>query len=220
MRDDEILEPLDDDMYIFQKKLGFRFGEDAILVSNFFKPLKYGKLLEIGTGTGIISILLSKNEKISKITAIEIQDEMARMANKSIEKNGIEERVEVINIDVKKLDRGNIYDYIISNPPYMKKSNGKINPNSIKAISRHEITLDLEELMRESKRLLKPGGTLTLIYRSERMVELLNEASKFGFYTFRIQNVFSKTTKKSKLFMIELIKGKNKGFEFIEPVYI
>jgi len=220
MREDENLEPLDDNLVIYQKKSGFRFGEDAILVSNFFSPPKFGKLLEIGTGTGIISILLSKNPKILSITAVEIQDEMAMMTSRSIKKNDLEGRVEVLNIDVKKLDRGNTYDYIISNPPYMKNSNGKINSNSIKAISRHEITLNLEELLRESKRLLKPGGTLTLIYRSERMVELLDQVLKFGLHPVRIQNIFSKNTKKSKLFMIELIKGKNKGFEFLEPIYI
>jgi len=90
----------------------------------------------------------------------------------------------------------------------------------MKAISRHEITLNLKELIDQSKRLLKPGGSLTLIYRSERMVELLNNLCHSGFYPKRIQNIFSENTKVSKLFMIEAIKGKNKGFEFLEPLYI
>lgn len=220
MRFDENLEPLDHGMVILQKKDGFRFGEDAVMVSDFFKPTKNGKLLDIGTGTGIISLILSRDPKVVDITSVEIQKEMAEMARRSIEKNNLMEKIEILNIDIKKLNRGNSYDYIVSNPPYMKNSNGKVNPHSMKAISRHEITLNLEELITESRRLLKPGGSLTLIYRSERMVELLNVLSKLGFYPKRIQNIFSKTTKVSKLFMIEAIKGKNKGFEFLEPLYI
>ena len=220
MRADENLEPLDHGMVILQKKDGFRFGEDAIMVADFFEPTKKGKLLDIGTGTGIISLVLSRDPKVSDITSVEIQEEMANMTKRSVEKNNLVEKIEVLNIDIKKLNRGNTYDYIISNPPYMKSSNGKVNPHSTKAISRHEITLNLEELITESRRLLKPGGSLTLIYRSERMVELLNNLSKFGFYPKRIQNIFSETTKISKLFMIESIKGKNKGFEFLEPQYI
>jgi len=220
MKIDENLEPLDHGMVILQKKNGFRFGEDAIMVAEFFSPDKSGNILDIGTGTGIISLILSRNPKINKITSVEIQEEMAEMAKRSIEKNNLTGKIEVINIDIKKLNRGNTYDYIISNPPYMKNSNGKINNNSIKAISRHEITLKLEELIAQSKRLLKPGGSITLIYRSERMIELLNKLSEFGFYPKRIQNIFSKNTKISKIFMIEAIKGKNKGFEFLEPLYI
>ncbi|HAS80113.1 MAG TPA: 16S rRNA methyltransferase [Fusobacteriaceae bacterium] len=220
MKIDENLEPLDHGMVILQKKNGFRFGEDAVMVAEFFSPDKSGNILDIGTGTGIISLILSRNPKINKITSVEIQEEMAEMAKRSIEKNNLTGKIEVINIDIKKLNRGNTYDYIISNPPYMKNSNGKINNNSIKAISRHEITLKLEELIAQSKRLLKPGGSITLIYRSERMIELLNKLSEFGFYPKRIQNIFSKNTKISKIFMIEAIKGKNKGFEFLEPLYI
>lgn len=220
MKIDENLEPLDHGMVILQKKNGFRFGEDAVMVAEFFSPDKSGNILDIGTGTGIISLILSRNPKINKITSVEIQEEMANMAKRSIEKNNLTSKIEVINIDIKKLNRGNTYDYIISNPPYMKNSNGKVNNNSIKAISRHEITLKLEELIVQSKRLLKPGGSITLIYRSERMIELLNKLSEFGFYPKRIQNIFSKNTKISKIFMIEAIKGKNKGFEFLEPLYI
>ncbi len=220
MRADENLEPLDHGMVILQKKDGFRFGEDAVMVAEFFTPAKSGKLLDIGTGTGIISLILSRDPKIDRITSVEIQEEMAGMAKRSVEKNDLTEKIEVLNIDVKNLNRGNTYDYIVSNPPYMKCSNGKVNPHSMKAISRHEITLNLEELIDQSRRLLKPGGSLTLIYRSERMVELLNNLSQSGFYPKRIQNIFSENTKVSKLFMIEAIKGKNKGFEFLEPLYI
>jgi len=220
MKADENLEPLDHGMVILQKKDGFRFGEDAVMVADFFTPTKDGKLLDIGTGTGIISLILSRNEKIEKITSVEIQEEMASMAKRSIEKNKLSEKIEVLNIDIKKLNRGNTYDYIVSNPPYMKTSNGKVNIHSMKAISRHEITLNLEDLINQSRRLLKPGGSLTLIYRSERMVELLNNLSNSGFYPKRIQNIFSEMTKVSKLFMIEAIKGKDRGFEFLEPLYI
>jgi 16S rRNA (guanine1207-N2)-methyltransferase len=220
MKIDENLEPLDDGMVILQKKDGFRFGEDALLIGEFFSPTKSGTLLDIGTGTGIISLILSRNPKISKITAIEIQEKMADMASRSIKKNKLEEKIEILNMDIKDLNRGNSYDYIITNPPYMRTQHGKVNPNSMKAISRHEITLDLDGLIRESRRLLKPGGSFTAIYRSDRMIEMINTLSEYGFFIKRIQNIFSKNTKTSKLFMVEAIKGKNKGFEFVEAKYI
>ncbi len=219
MKKDEVLENLDDKMVILQKESGFRFGEDALMIAEFFSPLKEGNLLEIGTGTGIISLMLSKNQMIKKISAVEIQDEMAEMAKRSVELNNLGHKIEVINLDIKKLNRGNYYDYIITNPPYMKSLDGKVNFNSMKAISRHEITLNLDELVQESRRLLKPGGTLTLIYRSKRMVELINTLSKYNFFVKRVQNIFTKKGEKSKLFMIEAVKGKDKGFEFLEPKY-
>jgi 16S rRNA (guanine1207-N2)-methyltransferase len=220
MKFDENLEPLDDGMVILQKKDGFRFGEDALLIGEFFSPTKSGTLLDIGTGTGIISLILSRNPKISKITAIEIQEKMADMASRSIKKNKLEEKIEILNMDIKDLNRGNSYDYIITNPPYMRTQHGKVNPNSMKAISRHEITLDLDGLIRESRTLVKPGGSFTAIYRSDRMIEMINTLSEYGFFIKRIQNIFSKNTKTSKLFMVEAIKGKNKGFEFVEAKYI
>lgn len=96
MKMDENLEPLDHGMVILQKKDGFRFGEDAVMVAEFFKPTKNGKLLDIGTGTGIISLILSRNPKIDSITSVEIQEEMAGMAKRSVEKNNLSDRKSVV----------------------------------------------------------------------------------------------------------------------------
>jgi 16S rRNA (guanine1207-N2)-methyltransferase len=220
MREDEILEPLDFGMKILQKKEGFRFGEDAILVSEFFSPTKSGKVLEIGTGKGIISLIISRNPKVTQITSVEIQEEMANMSKRTVELNNLTDKIEILHLDIKNLKRGNTYEYIISNPPYMRVNSGKVNSSSNKAISRHEVALNIKDFVKESKRLLKPGGSLTLVYRTDRLIELINILSENNFYIKRVQNIFSKSTKESKLVLLEAIKGKNNGFKVLEPLYI
>ena len=152
---------------IVQKKTGFRFAVDAVLISHFIIIDKKSKVLDIGTGTGIIPLLISDNDDIEMISAIEIQGEVADMARRSVILNGLDNRIEVLNEDVRSFKRGNFYDYIVTNPPYMRLEGGRISSDRMKAISRHEIELSLEELIESSKRLLKPGGSFNIIYRNK-----------------------------------------------------
>lgn len=218
---DEAVEPLTKyNRFIIQNKKGYRFAIDAVLLANFVRIDKKSDLLEIGTGTGIIPLLIVDNDNINKIKALEIQDGVADMAKRSVAYNNLENKIEIVNIDVNHMNNTDKYDVIISNPPYMKKNDGKISENMIKAISRHEIKLDLDNLLINSYRLLKSGGSLNLIYRSNRYIELINLATRYKFFPKRIRHIYPKPNSVSNLFMIELIKDKKNETQLLEPLYI
>lgn len=221
IKEDEILEKLDKvSMEIIQKKEGFRFGVDAIILSNFVELANKSNVLEIGTGTGIISLLLSNSYPNAKISAVEIQENMADMAGRSVFYNKLENNITVINKDIKELESSSSFDYIVSNPPYMPIKQGKISSNKIKAISRHEIKLNLKDLLIEGKRLLKVGGSLSIIYRTNRFYELLNLLETYSFSPKRLRFIYSKEGSESILFMIELVKAKKTPLSILEPLYI
>ena len=130
---------LRDNFKLIQKVNGFRFSVDAVILSDFFNPHKDGKVLDIGTGNGIIPILLYAKNKSRDIVGIDIQEENSSLAIRNIELNKLEEYIEIVNYDVKEYPFGNSFDYIVSNPPYMKVDGKKQNDLSSKAIARHEI---------------------------------------------------------------------------------
>ncbi len=205
---------------IIQKKDGFRFSIDAVILAEFFRGRKPGKLLEIGTGTGIISILLSQNKEITDITAVEIQSEMAELAGRNIVRNNLSERIEVIHGDVKNIKNGNQYDYIITNPPYMPVDGKKINNHDNKALSRHEINLTLKELVKNSKRLLKPRGQFFMVHRTHRLPEIVCVLENEGFSLKRMRFVYSNNESNSNLVLIEASKGRKEIVEVEPPLYL
>ncbi|WP_319371074.1 methyltransferase [uncultured Ilyobacter sp.] len=205
---------------IIQKKNGFRFSVDAVILADFFKGKKPGKLLEIGTGTGIISILLSDREEIGKITALEVQPEMAELAERNMIRNGLKGRIEVVLGDVKEMKSGNMYDYVISNPPYMPLDGKKINMHDNKALSRHEINLTLEELVKNAKRLLKPRGQFFVVHRTHRFSDIACIFEREGFSLKRVKFVYSDNKSSSNLVLIEASKGRKEILEVEQPLYL
>ncbi len=205
---------------IIQKKTGFRFSVDAVILADFFRGVKPGKLLEIGTGTGIISILLSEREGIEKITALEVQPEMAELAERNVKRNGLNKHIEVVLGDVKEIKSGNMYDYIISNPPYMPVDGKKINIHDNKALSRHEINLTLEELVKNAKRLLKPRGQFFMVHRTHRFSEISAVLEREGFSMKRARFVYSDNKSSSNLVLIEASKGRKEILEVEQPLYL
>ena len=144
---------------IIQNKEWFCFGMDSVILANFARKEKKGsKILDLGTGTGIIAILLSKKVDNSKITGIEIQKEVAEMAQRSVKLNDLEDRVKIVNEDIKNIlkESGQAkFDVVITNPPYKKKETGILNENNVRMISRHEITANLEDFIRVAANQLK-----------------------------------------------------------------
>ncbi|MGL6154954.1 MAG: tRNA1(Val) (adenine(37)-N6)-methyltransferase [Cetobacterium sp.] len=217
--EDEDLTLLDEKYQLIQKKKGFRFGTDAVILSNFFKGKKDGKILEIGIGNGIISILLSIKNKIDFIKGIDIQEEAIELARRNIKLNNLENKISLLCGDVKELKEGNTYDYIITNPPYMANDGKVKNEIDSKKISRHEITLTLEELIQSSKKLLKPRGELFLVHRAHRFLEIGAKLEAFDFSIKRVQFVHYDKNKNANLVLIEASKGRKNILE-IEPPLI
>ena len=145
---------------IIQDPEGFCFGIDAVLLANFVKLKKNARVVDLGTGTAIIPILLAGKSKTSNITALEIQGEVAGMAKRSVKLNKLERRIKILNIDLKDAEKFlqiNRYDVVTSNPPYMH-SEGLINTDNKKAISRHEVKCTLEDVIKTASRLLRHNG--------------------------------------------------------------
>ena len=222
LKDDEIIEKLDEKFKIIQKVGGYKYGEDTILLFKLFQASlnkKNIKLLDIGTGNGILPILLSNNELLSELVGIDIQKENIDRANEALQLNKIEKNIQFECIDIREYRKSNYFDVIISNPPYMDDNGKKINENEHKAISRHEIKLSLNELISNAKRLLKPIGLLYFIHRTHRLVEIIKALDKNNFSIKKIIFIYSTQNNKSTMMFVEAVKGKKIKLE-IQNYYI
>lgn len=205
---------------LIQKKDGFRFSVDAVILSDFFSPTKKGKILDIGCGNGIIPILLYSKGKGEDITGVEIQEENCELALKNVKLNNLEEYIKIENSDVKEYPKGNTFDYIISNPPYMEVDGKKQNILSCKSIARHELTLNLYDLIRNAKRLLKPVGSITLVHRSYRFTDISRILEDCGFSLKRVRFVYYSKDRNSNLVLVEAFKGKKCKLEIEPPLFL
>ncbi|NME36553.1 MULTISPECIES: tRNA1(Val) (adenine(37)-N6)-methyltransferase [Fusobacterium] len=210
----------DDDIKIYQLIDGFRFSVDPIILVDFFEGNPEKKVLDIGSGSGIIPILLAKRKNMKNITGIEIQKESLDIFKRNVSENKLEKNIEIVYGDVKEYSKSNYYDYIISNPPYMSLDGKKISENENKKISRHEIKLNLGELIKNSKRLLKPRGELFLVHRSFRLSEIIKELEKNNFSPKKIKFVYFDRNKNSNLILIQASKGRKNKLEVVPPLFL
>ena len=222
LKDNEIIEKLDKKFKIIQNTEGYKYGEDTILLFKLFENSlnkKNIRLLDIGTGNGILPILLSENEFLIELIGIDIQKENIERANNALKLNKIEKNIQFECMDIREYKKSNYFDVIISNPPYMENNGKKINENEHKAISRHEIKLNLSELISNAKRLLKPIGSLYFIHRTHRLVEIVKALDENNFFIKKIIFIYSTKNNKSSMMFIEAIKGKKIKLE-VENYYI
>lgn len=211
---------LKEDFKLIQKTNGFRFSVDAVILSDFFTPNREGKVLDIGTGNGILPILLYAKNKAKNIVGIDIQEENTSLAKRNMELNNLSEYVEILNYDIKEYPVGNSFDYIISNPPYMKVDGKKQNDLNSKTIARHEIKLNLVDLVKSVKRLLKPIGSFSFVHRSYRFTEISRVLEESGFSIKRVRFVYFSKDKNSNLVLIEAWKGKKCQLEIEPPLFL
>ena len=207
---------------IIQNSKGFCFGIDAVLLANFTRVKKNAKLVDLGTGTGIIPILLAGKSSASKIIGIEIQDEVAEMASRSVKLNQLEDRVEILNMDMKDavgvLGKGQM-DLVVSNPPYMH-SNGLINENDKKAISRQGEKCDKEEVIRLASDLVKPNGKFFMVNRPNRLVDMLAIARNYKLEAKQIRFVHSRVASAPKMVLMEYVKSAKPEIRVLSPLYV
>jgi len=213
-----------DDIKIVQNKNYFNFSLDSILLPNFVNLTeKTKKILDLCTGNAPIPLVLSTKTN-AKIIGIEIQKEIYDLAVESIEINKLKEKIEIINDDVKNASKRfetDTFDIITCNPPYFKKKeNSIINDNKIKSIARHEIEIQLEDIIKISKKLLKNGGSLCMIHRTDRFSEVLDNMKKNNIEPKRIRFIYPKLNKESNLFLIDGKKNGNVGLKILPPLYV
>lgn len=218
----ETLTELLNGLKLFQYEDEFKFSVDAVVLADFIGVQRDKKVLEIGGGTGVISLLLKGKNKLenSQITILEIQEKMSQLIERNIRLNSCENIISVVNEDVKKYKLSNSYDMIFSNPPYMVVD-GKIqNISQGKKISRHEIELTLEDLILNVKRLLKPRGEFYLVHRAYRVQEILTLMSKYDFKVEEMEFCYSENKNSANLVLIKANKGMNKILKIKNPKYI
>lgn len=209
---------------IIQNKDGFCFGIDSVLLADFAKNIKKGaNVLDLGTGTGIISILLCGKTDLNNIIGVEVQKEVAEMANRSIKLNNLENKFKVLNdniLNLKNIYDNQSFDVIVTNPPYKKKNTGIINENNKKILSRHEITASLEDFIKMSSDLLKDKGELYMVHRPERLVDIFNIMRENKIEPKVLRMVFSNTKKEPKLILIKGVKNAKPFLKIENNLYI
>ena len=224
----EINERIDDlefkNLKIIQKENGFCFGIDSVLLSDFAKDIRNNsKVLDLGTGTGILSILLSEKTKLKKIYGIELQKDIADMAKRSVILNDLQNKIEIINIDINNLQNIfelNSFDSIVTNPPYKNENTGKINDNEYKYISRHETTASLSDFIKISLKMLKDKGSLYMVHRPERLIDIIYELRNYKLEPKNIKFVYSNKYKEPKLVLIKAIKNANRFLKVEKPLFV
>lgn len=222
---DERIDELEiNNLKIIQKKDGFCFGIDSVLLSDFAKDIRNNaKVIDLGTGTGILPILLCAKTNLSQIIGIEIQKEIAEMAERSCKLNNLQEKFKVINSDINCLTGKisfNEFDSVIMNPPYMKLNTGKINVNEKKLISRHEITASLEDFINISYKLLKDKGSLYIVHRPNRLTDVCSLLRKYKLEPRLLRFVYPKEHAEANLFLIKAIKNGGSFLKIDKPLYV
>lgn len=225
LKDNERIDDLEyENLKIIQNSEWFCFGIDSVLLSDFAKNIKLNSIvLDIGTGTGIIPILLSKKSKAKKFYAVEIQKDVAEMASRSFLLNKLEQKIEIINDNIKNINKyieNNLIDVIVTNPPYKKIETGILNENKQKLISRHEVECNLEDIIKISSKLLKSKGEFYMVHRTDRLAEIILKLRQYNLEPKIIRFIYSNINKESKMVLIKAVKNGNEYIKVEKPLII
>ena len=222
--EDERIDDLQRNGYrIIQKKKGFCFGMDAVLLSGFAQVKEGEVAVDLGTGTGIIPILLEAKTKGKHFTGLEIQEEVAEMAGRSVRLNQLENRVDIVRGDIKEASRlfGKAsFDVVTSNPPYMNDNHGLKNPDLPKAIARHEVFCTLDDVCREASLLLKSGGRFYMVHRPHRLAEIITALKTYKLEPKRMKLVHPFVDKEANMVLIEAVRGGRSMMKVEAPIIV
>jgi len=206
---------------LFKKAVGFRFSIDAVLLAHFATVKKKDRIIDLGTGTGVIPLLLSTRANHLDILGVEIQKDLAEMAQRSVLLNNLT-NIKILQADLRELDKSfnNQFNLIVSNPPYFPLNKGKTNPDPQVAISRHEIKCTLAELIKTVSRLLNYYGRFAFIHRAERLTEIFNQLQKYRLEPRRLRLIYPKIDNEANLVLIEAVKEARPSLTIEKPLII
>jgi len=224
LNNNEKIEDLEDKrLKIIQAKDSYRFSVDSILLLNFIRLKNYENIIDLGTGSGIIPLLLFGKKKGLSIYGVEIQKDLADMARRSVELNKLQNGITIIQEDFRNLKnnfKNQQFDVVVSNPPYISMGQGKINPSSSKAIARHEIKGDLEDMISVSNYLLKNKGRIYLIYRSAKLIKLVITLKRYGIEPKVIKLIHPRPGENANLVLLEGIKSGKEELKIEDPIFL
>ncbi|MGI6002889.1 MAG: tRNA1(Val) (adenine(37)-N6)-methyltransferase [Lachnospiraceae bacterium] len=208
---------------IIQDPARFCFGMDAVLLSGFAQAKEGETVVDLGTGTGIIPVLMAAKTPAKHLTGIEIQADSADMARRSVAGDGLEDRIDIITGDVRDLSpyfKASSVDVVTSNPPYMTDMHGLKNPSLPKAIARHEVMCTFEDIARETARVLRPGGRFYLVHRPFRLVEIFEVLTKYRMEPKRMRMVYPFADREPNMVLIEAVRGGKRRLTVEKPLIV
>ena len=224
LKDGERLDELHRNGYrIIQNARKFCFGMDAVLLSGFARVKAGERVLDLGTGTGIIPILLRGKTPGRNFTGLEIQEESADMARRSVAYNHLEDSISIVTGDIREaaaLFRAASFDVVTSNPPYMTDSHGLVNPDLPKAIARHELLCSLEDVVRGAAGVLRPGGRFYLVHRPFRLAEIMATLVRYKLEPKRMQMVYPYVDREPNMVLLEAVRGGKPRMTVEKPLII
>ncbi len=208
---------------VCQTRQGYRFSIDAVLLASMVHPKPGESVMDMGTGCGVVPILIAYRNPKVRFLGIELQDALASLAAQNVKANLMQDRIEIRNQDLRTLNPKEIntrVDWIVCNPPYRPADSGRMNPNQERAVARHEIELRLNELMSACRRFLKTGGRFAVIYPADRLVDLLDEMRSAGIEPKWVQSVHSRHDEPAKLVLVEGMMRGRPGIKMAPPLVI
>lgn len=224
LKDKERIDDLQRNGYrIIQHPEKFCFGMDAVLLSGFAAARRGDLVLDLCTGTGIIPILMEAKTEAAHLTGLEIQEESADMARRSVQLNGLEKKIDIVTGDIREAGSyfsSASFDVVTCNPPYMIGQHGLTNPEAPKAIARHEILCTLEDVVSQTARLLRPGGHFYLVHRPFRMAEIITALVWHRLEPKRMRLVYPYVDKEPNMVLIEAVRGGKPRMTVEKPLII
>ena len=211
------------DLRVIQPAQGYRFSLDPLLLCDFAGVGEGGEVIDLGTGTGIIPLLMARQCGSSKIVGVEMQEEMAALAGRNVVLNGLADRVEIICCDILSLRKrfpASSFDLVVANPPYRKQGTGRISPKSGRDRARHETTATLADFLEVAKYLVSPTGTISFIYHPVRLVEFCSVAAALKLALLRMRTVHGNSGAAARMALLELAKGSKGDLEVLPPLFV
>ena len=224
LKDKERIDDLQRNGYqIIQNPEKFCFGMDAVLLTGFAHAREKDTMLDLGTGTGIIPLLMEAKYHCSHLTGLEIQEESADMARRSVALNDLQDRIDIVTGDIKEADQifpAASFDCITCNPPYMHGNHGLTNPHLPKAIARHEVLCTLEDVISQTAQLLKPRGRFYMVHRPFRLAEIMGLMMQYKLEPKRMRLVYPYVDREPNMVLIEGLLGGNSRITVEKPLIV
>lgn len=215
----ETIDYVNDSLSLIQREGGLKFGTDALLLSGYVSG-KYKSGAELGSGTGIISMLLLTRKKLAEATCLEVQEEYAELTARNAELNSLTDRMKTVCADIRDYKCDASHDLVYTNPPYMKTTSGKAARLDRKNLARHEVCGDIGDFIEAAKRLLRFGGSFYAVYRPDRLTDLITKMREGGIEPKRMTFVHANPEKESSMVLVEGKRGGKSGLILTPPLII
>ena len=210
-------------LHVAQQKDGYRFSLDPLLLCDFCEPGGRVSIADLGTGCGIIPLVLARLEPAAAIVGIEHQEAMAELARRNVAANGLVDRITIFHEDLLHLRSRypvSTFDLVVANPPFRKQGTGKISPKAGRDLARHESTARLADFVATAKYLVKPAGRICFIYHPSRLAELLAVAADLKLAPLRLRMVHGSCSAEARMFLVELAKGRSGEMRVLPPLVV